>query len=125
MLTVLSQTNPGPPPEAGVFADADPFSVEELGAVGAGFGVAEEAGDGAEADFAVELAGAVQPLMQHTTKYPFASPAQVTFYAVTDAGVFTASASEDDLAGNRSPFSPLAAAAQNIVAEYRNLPPTR
>jgi hypothetical protein len=73
----------------------------------------------------VELAGAMQPLMQRTTKYPLADPQQVTFYVVTDAGVFTASASEDDLAGNRSPFSQLAAAAQNIVTEYRHLPPSR
>jgi hypothetical protein len=73
----------------------------------------------------VELAAAVQSLMRRTTQFPLASPQQVTFYAVTDTGVFTASASEDDLAGNRSPFSPLAAAAQNILTEYRNLPRTR
>ena len=74
---------------------------------------------------AVDLAGAVQPQMQPTTRYPPATPGQVTFYAVTDAGVFTAAASQDDLAGNRSPYSALAAAAQNILAEYRRLPEAR
>jgi len=73
----------------------------------------------------VELAATVQPLMRPTTQFPLANPQQVTFYAVTDAGVFTASASEGDLADNRSPFSQLAAAAQKILTEYRNLPPTR
>jgi len=73
----------------------------------------------------VELAATVQPLMRPTTQFPLATPQQVTFYTVNDAGVFTASASEGYLAGNRSPFSALAGAAQNILTEYRNLPPTR
>jgi hypothetical protein len=73
----------------------------------------------------VELAAAVQPLMWLTTQSPLATQGQVTFYLVTDEGVFTASASADDLVANRSPFSPLAAAAQNVLTEYRNLPPTR
>ena len=73
----------------------------------------------------VELAGAVQPQMHSTRQYPLAQPGQVTFYAVTDAGVFGASVSQDDLAGSRSPFSALAAAAQSILAEYRRLPEER
>ncbi len=73
----------------------------------------------------VELAAAVQPLMHSTKQYPLAQPGQVTFYAVTDAGVFAASVSQDDLAGDRSPFSALAAAAQSILAEYRRLPEGR
>jgi hypothetical protein len=63
--------------------------------------------------------------MRRTTQFPLADLQQVTFYAVTDAGVFTASASEGDLADKRSPFSQLAAAAQNIITEYRRLPPSR
>lgn len=73
----------------------------------------------------VELAATVQSLMRRTTQFPLADPQQVTLYAVTDAGVFTASASEGDLADKRSPFSQLAAAAQNIITEYRRLPPSR
>ena len=71
----------------------------------------------------VATAGTIQPLMHTTTQYPLPSRGQVSFYLVTDSGVFTAAASEEDLNGNRSPFSPLAAAAQNIVAEYRRIAP--
>ena len=74
---------------------------------------------------AVDLAGAIQPRMQPTTRYPLAKPGQVTFYAVTDAGVFTAAVSQDELAGDRSPYSTLAGAAQTILAEYRRLPEAR
>jgi len=71
----------------------------------------------------VELASAVQPLMHATTEFPLAPRGQVSFYVVTDSGVFTATASQEDLSGNRSPFSALGAGAQNIVAEYRRLAP--
>jgi hypothetical protein len=73
----------------------------------------------------VELAGAAQPLMHSVTQYPAARAGEVTFYAVTDAGVFGATASQDDLSGGRSPFSEVAAAAQDILAEYRRLPEAR
>lgn len=71
----------------------------------------------------VELAAAAQPLMHLTTQFPLATRGQVSFYVVTDSGVFTAAASQEDLNGNRSPFSALSAAAQSIVAEYRRLAP--
>ena len=74
---------------------------------------------------AVDLAAAAQPLMHATSQYPLATPGQVTFYAVTDAGVFAASVSQDDLAGNRGPYAALAAAAQSILTEYRRLPEPR
>jgi len=67
----------------------------------------------------VEAATAAQPRMRRTGEYPLASSGQVFFYAVTDAGVFTATAAQDDVLNNRSPFSALGAAAQNIVSEYR------
>lgn len=72
---------------------------------------------------AVELAAGAQAQMHATTQFPLARRGQVTFYEVTDSGVFTATASQEDLNGNRSPFSQLAAATQNIVAEYRRLAP--
>jgi hypothetical protein len=67
----------------------------------------------------VELAAAAQPLMHRVTEFPVAGRGEVSFYVVTDAGVFAATAEQDDLGSNRSPFSPLAAAARNIVDEYR------
>ena len=67
----------------------------------------------------VELATAAQPQMHRVTEFPVAGRAEVSFYVVTDAGVFAATAAEVDLSSNRSPFSPLAAAARNIVDEYR------
>ena len=72
---------------------------------------------------AVELAAGAQAQMHATTQFPLAARGQVTFYEITDSGVFTATASQEDLNGNRSPFSQLAAATQNIVAEYRRLAP--
>ena len=73
----------------------------------------------------IETAAAAEPLMHRTTEYPLPPRGQVSFYVVTDAGVFTVSDSQDDLVGNRSPLSPLAAAAQSIVSEYQRVVPER
>ena len=70
----------------------------------------------------VQLADQVQPLMHATNEYPLAQPGQVNIYVVTDAGVFTGTASEDDMRRGRSPFSKLGDSAQNIIAEYRRIP---
>jgi len=70
---------------------------------------------------AVELAAAAQPSMHATKQYPLAARGQVNFYVVTDAGVFTASASQDDLDSNRGPYSPLAYAVKNIISEYQRI----
>jgi len=69
----------------------------------------------------VELAAATQPAMHATKQYPLAARGQVDFYVVTDAGVFTASASQVDLESNRSPLSPLAASSKNIISEYQHV----
>ena len=69
----------------------------------------------------VEAAAAMQPLMHATKQFPLAARGQVNFYVVTDAGVFTATASEEDLESNRSQYSALARAARNIVEEYRSV----
>lgn len=68
---------------------------------------------------AIEAASAVQPSMQRTSEYPPAGPGNVSFYLVTDAGVFTATAAQDDLNANRGPYAPLAAAMRDIEAEYK------
>jgi hypothetical protein len=74
---------------------------------------------------AVEAAAVLQPQMHPTSEFPLPSGGQVSFYVVTDEGVFTATAAQDDLVNNRSPFSPLAAAAQSIVSEYQHVAPGR
>ncbi len=66
----------------------------------------------------VSVANEAQTLMHPTTEYPLPLSGQVNFYAVTDEGVFTASASEDDLRTHRSPLSKLADATQAIKSEY-------
>lgn len=73
----------------------------------------------------VELAAVAQPRMRATNEYPLAARGQVSFYLVTDAGVFTASASQDDLENNRSPFSALATAANHILDEYQRVSAAR
>jgi len=67
----------------------------------------------------VGIGGELQPLMQPTATYPLPPRGQVTFYVRTDAGVFTASASDDDLRSHRSPFFKLGDAGQTIITEYR------
>lgn len=67
----------------------------------------------------VEIAAELQPLMQSTTTFPLPQDGQITFYVRTAAGVFTATASEDDLRSHRSPFSKLSDSAQAIITEYR------
>ena len=66
----------------------------------------------------VELAAAAQAQMRPATSFPIAGSGRVTFYAVTDAGVFAATAAQEDVRANRSPFSSLGKATQEIVAEY-------
>jgi len=67
----------------------------------------------------VELAADALPQAHLATTYPVAGQGQVTFYLVTDAGVYAATAAQDDLNANRSPLSALAASTQKVVAEYR------
>lgn len=71
---------------------------------------------------AVELAAAVLPQMKRASSFPVAGRGQVAFYAVTDAGVFAATAAQEDVRANRSPFTALGNATQAIAAEYRRLP---
>jgi hypothetical protein len=69
----------------------------------------------------VDAARGVQPLMHPTNEYPLPANGEVTFYVLTDSGVFTARASEDDLRHHRSPYYKLGDAAQNIITEYRQI----
>src|SRR5277367_5212634 len=67
----------------------------------------------------VEIANQVQTLMHPTTDYPLPQPGEVTFYVLTKAGVFTASASQRDLQSQRNPLCSLYESAQTIVTAYR------
>ncbi len=67
----------------------------------------------------VEIADEVQPLMHLATSYPLPHRGQVTFYLLTDDGIFTATANDDDLKSHRSPFSELGDSAQTVITEYR------
>ena len=69
----------------------------------------------------VKLAYEVQPLMHPAADYPLALRGQISLYAVTDAGVYTATVSEDDLTSGRSPFSKLGNSAQAIITAYRDI----
>jgi hypothetical protein len=68
---------------------------------------------------AVSLASAVQPQMKATRTFPLPGTGEVEFYALTDAGVFTANVPEADLRAGRGPFSNLGNAMQEIIAAYR------
>ena len=58
-----------------------------------------------------------------TTTYPLPQQGEVFFYLLTDEGVFTASASEQELMGGHHPLSRLGGAAQNVITEYRRMRP--
>lgn len=67
----------------------------------------------------VSVAAEFQPQMRATNLYPLPRPGEVIFYVLTDAGVFTATASEEELSSHRHPLSKLGDAAQEIVTQYR------
>lgn len=69
----------------------------------------------------VEVAKTVQSLTHSTTEYPLPGRGQVNFYLLTDSGVFTGSASDEDLQSHRSPLCRLGDAAQNVITEYRRI----
>lgn len=62
-----------------------------------------------------------QPSARAATDYPLPPAGQITFYFLTDAGVFTLSASQDDLGNRRVPVSKLFFAGQDVITEYRRL----
>src|ERR1700747_2794953 len=50
---------------------------------------------------------------------PFQQMGEVRFYALTDAGVFSAKAPEADLRAGRGPFASLSDAMQQVITAYR------
>lgn len=69
----------------------------------------------------VEISADVEPLMQLTSDYPLPKRGEVIFYVLTDAGVFSATAHEQDLRTHRHAFSKLGDAAQEVITAYRLL----
>jgi hypothetical protein len=67
----------------------------------------------------VYVANEFQPHMQATDTYPLPESGQVIFYVLTDAGVFTAKVSQEELSLHRSPLSKLGDAAQEIITQCR------
>ena len=66
----------------------------------------------------VEIAAECQPQAHPTASYPLPERGRVVFYFLTDAGIFTAGASQEDLANQHSFLSGLGNAAQQVIAEY-------
>jgi len=69
----------------------------------------------------VEIAAECQPGAQLVESYPLPECGKVMFYFVTDVGVFSAAASEDDLTVPSHPMSKLHRAAHEIIGRYRSL----
>jgi hypothetical protein len=67
------------------------------------------------AESTVNVAGEFQPQMHLTATYPLPKRGEVIFYLLTDGGVLTASASEEDLKNNRLPLSRLRNTATGLV----------
>ena len=68
---------------------------------------------------AVETAAEFQPTMLLAAEFPLPPKGQARFYLLTDEGVFTATASDDDLSSSGHPLSKLADAMQEVVSQYR------
>ena len=68
---------------------------------------------------AVNLASAVQGQMEEKKTFPLPAMGEVRFYALTDAGVFSAKAPEADLQAGRGPFASLSDAMQQVITAYR------
>jgi hypothetical protein len=64
---------------------------------------------------AVSVAAEFQPQMQPSPACPLPHKGEVIFYALTDAGIFTAKASEAELSAHRHSLSKLGDALQEII----------
>lgn len=67
----------------------------------------------------VAAAAKYQPEMRVTAAYPLPTGGETIFYVLTDAGVYTASASEQDLGEQTHPLYPLFYAGQEVITQYR------
>jgi hypothetical protein len=67
----------------------------------------------------VQVAAQFLDQMRATATYPLPQRGEVIFYALTDTGVFTAQATQEELSTHRHSFSKLGDAAQEVVTQYR------
>jgi hypothetical protein len=67
----------------------------------------------------VEAAKPCRPMMRATDSFPLPDAGEVAFYVLTDAGVFAAIVSEEQLRTTSHLFTRLAAAAQDVITQYR------
>lgn len=70
---------------------------------------------------AVLIASEILPKLRHVTQYPLPGPEQVSFYVLTDAGVFNESASTPELTIGQHPLSDLGNAMQEIIMQYQTI----
>jgi len=67
----------------------------------------------------VAIAAEFQPQSLKTNTFPLPQRGEITFYLLTDSGVFTVSAPAVELRSHRNPFSKLAEAGMEVVTQYR------
>lgn len=67
----------------------------------------------------VTLAARFQPQATATREFPLPRNGQTIFYLLTDSGVFTTNAPEQDLGEERHPWSPLFHAGHEVIGQYR------
>jgi len=65
----------------------------------------------------VRLAGQRQPDMTATRTFPLPRVGRTVFYMLTDSGVLTAEADENDLGEQRHALSPLFYAGQDVITQ--------
>jgi hypothetical protein len=70
---------------------------------------------------AVTIAAKFQPTMRAASTYPLPAQDHVTFFVLTDAGVFSESASVKGLSSHHGALSALGDAMQEIITQYRKI----
>ncbi len=73
------------------------------------------------AQAAVTMAAEFQPQMRSTNTYPLPHRGEVIFYLLTDAGIFTASAPQQEMSSHQHKLSRLGDAMQLIITEYQKI----
>ncbi len=69
----------------------------------------------------VRVAGTLGPQMTPTKTFPLPERGRTIFYVLTDAGVRTGSATDDELRQQRHALAPLFFAGQGVITQYRLL----
>jgi hypothetical protein len=67
----------------------------------------------------VTIGAESQPQAHATTTYALRQHSQVIFYFLTDVGVFTTNAPQEELSRHHHPLSKLGDAGQDIITQYR------